>query len=287
MLEEITLSQWLGLSVVGALVAAIGSLIATIAKDFFFARSLERWKRHQDRVAAYDRFRDPLAASAVELANRLLEIINQNPTDYLSRPMFDLRPDRQIGNDASDPYYMHYKMVSTLYRFACFFGWLELYRQETTFLRIGDEKRTRELQEALTSVRSDIADGHINTHVNWEEWHDALIFREELRAIGEAMIEERGGTRSIMGYGRFRDGVEGDDQQIHRLCRIMLNFIADPKGDGRDFRHERLVRLLVHLVQLVRLIRPEIVTDRLNSASDKALDSQTAWPQPKIGSATA
>lgn len=286
MFGDITPSEWLGLSVVGAFVAAVGSLLATVVKDFFFARSLERWKRHQDRVAAYDRFRDPLAASAVELANRLIEILHQNPADYLSRPMFDLRPERQVGNDASDPYFMHYKMISTLYRFACFFGWLELYRQETTFLRIGDEKRTSELQKALTAVRSDIADGHINTHSNWDEWHDALIFREELRAIGEAMIEERGDARSVVGYGKFRDGVEGDDPNIHRLCRIILNFIADPKGDGRDFRHERLVRLLVHLVQLVRLIRPEIVTDRLDAASDKAMDSPSAWPEPKSAPAT-
>ena len=194
-----TLAQWLGLSIAGAVVTTIGSLVAVIVKDFFFTRSFERWSRHLDRVAVYERFRDPLAASAIELANRLCELIGQHPTAYLARHVFDLRPARQLGNDASDPYFKHYKLVSTLYRFSCFFGWLELYRQETTFLRIGDERRTLALQKALTAIRSDIADGHINLHPNWTDWHDALIFREELRAIGEVMIEGSGPARAIMG----------------------------------------------------------------------------------------
>jgi hypothetical protein len=280
MLLEMSLQQWLGLSLAGAVVTTVGSLVATVLKEFFFTRSFDRWRRHQDRLATYERFRDPLAVSAIELANRLIEITDQYPPAYLKRSVFVLRPDKQMGNDASDPYFQHYKLVSTIYRFACLFGWLELYRQETTFLRVADERKTRALQDAVTAIRGDVADGHINAHEDWRTWHDTLIFREELRALGEAMIETRGQSRSIMGYGTFRDCVESEQANaVHRVCGTIMNFTVDAQDIAKDFRRERLVRLLAHLVDLIELLSPAALNSRLRTARKKALSSTTAWPK--------
>ena len=43
----------LGLSVLGAIVTTAGSLLATVVKDFFFARSLEKWKARQQLRQVY------------------------------------------------------------------------------------------------------------------------------------------------------------------------------------------------------------------------------------------
>jgi hypothetical protein len=93
--------------------------------------------------------------------------------------------------------------VSTVFRFCAFFGWLELYRQETTYPHSENSEYSKSLECAVEIVRGDLADGQINLADDWEEWKDNLIFREELRAIGESMIETRGSTRAVIGYCRF------------------------------------------------------------------------------------
>ena len=49
----------LGLSVLGAAITTVGSLIATLLKDFIFARALEKWKARQQLRQIYLKVRDP------------------------------------------------------------------------------------------------------------------------------------------------------------------------------------------------------------------------------------
>lgn len=83
MLQEISLETWLGFSVVGTLISTVGALLAIIIKDFFLARSFEKWKQRRSLEQLYQRYRDPLFLSASELATRLCEIDQH----YLSAPM--------------------------------------------------------------------------------------------------------------------------------------------------------------------------------------------------------
>jgi len=59
------------------------------------------------------------------------------------------------------------------------------------------------LEKCIEEIRSDLADGQLNQAENWLDWKDQLIFREEQRAIGEAMIIENDQNRLVMGYGNF------------------------------------------------------------------------------------
>ena len=264
----LALNTWLGLSVLGAIVSTVGSLCGVVLKELFLSRSFERWKQRQTLEQLYQKFKDPLHLSACELASRVAEILNNFPTNYLNRKVLALRPERQIANSIHDFYYQRYKLISTGYRISAFFAWVELHRQEVTFLHPGNNKHSRELESAIGIVRSDLADGQLNDAEDWDQWRDTLVFREELRAIGESLIEVRGSARSVMGYGKYCEQLESTSPNaVQRWSPIVLNFFLDLDSNGKDFRQVRLKRLLVHLVDLLNLIDRESIPPHLEKVS--------------------
>ena len=264
------IKTWLGLTGLGAVISTIGALFGIVLKDYFFTRSLERWKQRQTLEQVYQRFRDPLVLAVRELASRTLEILDHYPTVYLRDEVLASRPTKQIENSIADAYFQRYKLVSTAYRLSAFLGWLELYRQEMTFLRPGNNKHAKALDVAVGRIRSDLADGQINLAEDWHEWRDTLVFREELRAIGESLIESRGSTHAVMGYGRYCEHLEsGSPNEVQRWSPVVFNFYLDLETHGKDFRRVRLQRMLVHLVELMRLLEPSSVEPHLREAAAK------------------
>lgn len=268
MLLGLDIKTWLGLTVLGAIISTIGALFGIVLKDYFFTRSLERWKQRQTLEQVYQRFRDPLVLAVRELASRTLEILDHYPTVYLRGEVLASRPTKQIENSIEDAYFQRYKLVSTAYRLSAFLGWLELYRQEITFLHPGNNKHAKALDVAVGRIRGDLADGQINVAEDWHEWRDTLVFREELRAIGESLIESRGNTHAVMGYGRYCEQLEsGSPNVVQRWSSVVFNFYLDLETHGKDFRRVRLQRMLVHLVELMRLLEPSSVEPHLQEAA--------------------
>ena len=244
--------EYLGLTVIAALVGAIASLLGLVLKEYFFSRSLESWKSRQALQRLYVRYRDPILLAASELCTRLREICERHPVSYLNRTFLQSRPEAMKTTTADDPYFQRYKLISSAYRLCSFFGWLELFRQEIVFLESGKLAVNRALQRRLDALRSDLADGQLNTADDWPDWHDRLIFREEQRAIGEAMITGIDGSPSIMGYAEFCKVIEGSTVHASgRWVDCALNFLLDPARTEKDFHLIRLKRLLVHLVELM------------------------------------
>lgn len=249
------LKTWLGLTVLGAIVSTLGAIFGLILKDYFFSRSFERWKQRQALEHLYQKFRDPLLLSARELASRTVEILKHFPPNYLNQRVLASRPGKQVANTIDDPYFQRYKLVSTAYRLSAFMAWVELYRQEITFLHPGNNAHALRLEAAVELIRSDLADGQLNLAEDWEKWRDILVFREELRAIGESLIESRGSTRTVMGYGRYCEQLESvTPNAVKRWSPVVFNFYLDLEANRKDFRESRMKRLLVHLVDLMRLI---------------------------------
>jgi hypothetical protein len=275
MLLGLDLKTWLGLSVLGAVVSTIGALLGIVLKDYFFTRSLERWKQRQSLEQTYRRFRDPLLLAARELASRTLEILDHYPTVYLRKNVLASRPKKQIENSIQDAYFQRYKLVSTAYRLSAFLGWIELYRQEITFLQPESSKHARLLELAVGRIRGDLADGQINLAEDWHEWRDTLVFREELRAIGESLIESRGSARAVMSYGRYCEQLESDSSNgLQRWASAVFNFYLDLETHGKDFRRVRLGRMFVHLVELMRLLE--------ESSADPYLLAAAARLKPEL-----
>jgi hypothetical protein len=249
----LTTVQLLGLSVLAALVTTIGSLLATFLKDFLFARSLERWKDRRTLLAAYRKYRDPIIKTADDLLARVNEICSSYPTNYLKSALLNSHPDQLAANSAEDPYYKRYRLLSTVYRLCAFLGWLELYRQDVTFLDTGEKQDNELLEKALGDIRNDLADGNLNTASDHQKWIDRLIFREEQRAIGEAMII---GTspRTVMGYGAFHALFEYARAENELWwMRVACNFLVD-MADTKDFRRERFNLMRNHLKAAISLL---------------------------------
>ena len=254
-------SQVLGLTVVGALVTTTGTLLGLFLREVLLARSFERWKARQSLAQVARKYREPIALSAVELCNRLTQICNDYPPNFLDSSLLSLTTERPTLNSARDPYFRRYKLVSTVYRLCSLLGWIELYRQDTTFLETDDSSSKRPGALAIYAIRSDLADGQLNKAPDWQTWHDMLLFREEQRAIGESMIILSDGARTVMGYAEFSN-VFFDNSNINQAkwLHIAATFLLDPKP-SKDFRKIRMQRLLVHLVELANVLSPGRLRD--------------------------
>lgn len=250
----LTPAELLGLSVLAALIAAVGNLLALVLREFFLVRSYDRWKERQALRAVYQRYRDPIALSGLELLSRTQEIARTYPPSFLRSDVLDRQPSSLTTIATDDPYFQRYKLVSSVYRLCAFLGWLELYRQDVTFLDTGRRRGNAELDVLLKNLRGDLADGYLNKAPDWREWTDRLIFREEQRAIGAAMIREVGSRRMVMGYEEFLlffDDLNAGPWWLHTAANFLLDL-----DQARDFRRERLRQLEHHLAGLIGVLNP-------------------------------
>ena len=255
MLLGLKYEQWLAFSVVAVLISTFGSLLGMTLKEYFFARSFESWKERKALDSVYQKYRDPILLAGRELCSRLDEIVTHFPTVYLKSSVSETSPPRQIENTIDDPYFQKYKLDSTIYRICAFFAWIELYRQELVFLDSGKERHTYLLERCIESIREDFADGQLNRSQNWQDWKDRLIFREELRVIGEVMLRETSEGKGVIGYASFSELLEPSSKSREkRWIMTVSNFLLDLDDTGLDFRRERLKRLVVHLVELLILL---------------------------------
>ena len=251
-MQTSTVAGFWTFTVVAAVVTATGTLVGHFLKEVVLDRSLETWKRRETIREIQRKYRDPIILAATELAQRLNEILKQYPTDFLDRAVLIGTPARTHGSHR-DAYFQRYKCQSTIYRLAAVLGWLELYRQELVFMDAETQKAERSIERCLHALREDLADGTLNEAADWSTWKDALIFREEQRAIGEAMIIGIVSTRTVMSYGAFIAAAEAPEHPSNRWIRVAEHFCIDVET-AKDFRRTRLQRLLVHLMDLVRTL---------------------------------
>lgn len=254
-------SQILGFSVVGALVTTTGTILGLFLKDVLLARSFERWKAGHAIEQVARKYREPIALAGLELCNRLVQICRDYPTNFLDSELLVQAVAGPPLNTAQDTYFRRYRLLSTVYRLCSFLGWIELYRQDLTFLDPSDASSKRPTDRAVYPVRSDLADGQLNAATDWKEWRDGLLFREEQRAIGESMIVAVGSTRTVMGYAEFCDLYPANVTTGRgRWIGAAATFFLDP-SPTKDFREVRMQRLIVHLVELVERLAPSRVRD--------------------------
>jgi len=121
-------------AVVAAIVTTAGTLFGHYLKEVVLARSLEDWKHRRALREIYRRYRDPIVLAGIELANRLKEITEEYPTDFLDACLLEGMAPLPSLDSIRNTYFQRYKCQSTIYRLAGFLGWLELFRQELVFL---------------------------------------------------------------------------------------------------------------------------------------------------------
>jgi hypothetical protein len=243
---------------------AIGNLIALYLKDVFIARSFERWKARQQLVAVYERYRRPICIAAEELGGRCKNLSVSGLDEQ--RRVTNLESVARVASpppttDEAGADYIRYRFMSDAYRLCCFLGWLELYRRDLGLLDSGADRRNRALDACLENIRADIADGQLNTNNDRSSWTDVLIFREEQRALGSRMIAQSSDASPI-DFGTFCERLEQDPLGTNqaRWLVVATRFFSD-LTEVKDFRLERMRRLLVHLTDLRQVMIPGSVSD--------------------------
>lgn len=290
----------LNIATVATIFTIFGAVCGSLLNNYVLPQFVDQRKQKQELTALYEKYRAPLRFSTHELTFRMFSIIEETPKDYLKSAVLNANPSRLTQNSRDDPYYQRYKLVSSIYRFCAFLGWLELYRQETTYLRPLNVKNTRLLEEAIDHIRSDLADrtpgtsakwntwvdrfhstlekNHPDNLPDWATWTDVAIYREEIRAIGESMIEVDDDKRSVMGYARFSEIFEsGEPSSTYRWSKVVSNLLLDLGASPKDFRNFRIQLFAIDLVDLMKVLGSEPVDERLLDRRD-ALSSHLSSP---------
>lgn len=249
-------ADFIKLGIAAAIVSTLGSLIALFIKEYFLTLHFERRREKKTIDLLFNKYKDPIMLATMEFCKRLIEIYTGFPTKYLKKDILKVKPGSLIRNSAHDEHYLRYKMISTCYRMSALLGWLELYRQEITFLRSSNTKRNKDLEVCLDKLKNVFADGHIIQFEDWEDWGDYLIFREEQRAIGEFMIVNKGDSKGVMGFLKYLSYFTDKDKLTeHEALTTVINFNTDFK-EGQDFRHWRYYFILIHMKELLILLDP-------------------------------
>ncbi|MCA1628939.1 MAG: hypothetical protein LC785_00550 [Acidobacteria bacterium] len=243
------------------IVAGLMPTIIQIVKDFYF----ETWKTKRAIESDFQRHKNWIVLAAVELCLILRHIVVKDTPDFFDPKLLHTQPSRPATIFPDDLYYRKYYLVVSVYRLSAFLGWLELYRQDITFLNSGEPDKRNYLDGNIEKIRNDLENDKLNRAPDREKWTDALILREEQRAIGETMILSEGGTKIVIGYGKYCDLFNpltggGQDYWIEKAT----NFFLVQESALRDFRPERIKHLIVHLVDLIELLNPERIRGNLS-----------------------
>lgn len=256
----IPLTTLLGLSVLGAVVTALGSLLGILVKDVWAANWFENRKTKRTIEDVYRRYQLPIFLAAKELNGRLFGLAEDGSIHLPRESEFGLErigstPAR--GSDAAvSDHYLRYRFLSHIYRLCGFLGWVELYRRDIGTMDFETLGLSRTLETALANIQSALADGQLNQRDDWSEWRDCLLFREELRAIGSRMIADKD-KLAILDFATFTEIVEADPtgNSSGRWFVQAAHFFEHLRLE-KDFRLVRMRMLVVHLNILMELLQP-------------------------------
>jgi len=223
----------IGVATLVALSAVIGGIVGHFLKELLPTIAIERWQAARELASIFQKYRDPIVLSATELVHRLQELEREYSAEFLGKNCFVLEAPEPTNQTSRDPYYQAYKATSTLYRLCAFLGWTELFREEVVFLISERRSLDQDIDRAMKRIRAALADGHLISAGNWEQWTDRLIFREEQRAVGEVMIGEKHDRRTVIGYAEFRTARQHVDKKP--WLEVAERFLEDLQPQ-EDFR---------------------------------------------------
>jgi hypothetical protein len=211
-------------AVIAALIAAVAS-IALGAFNTYQARHQRREERQIEAKAELARYRKPLLEAAYDLGARIDNIQNSGFESYMRSG------DRRT-----------IALMSTLYRFARYFGTLEILRSQLTFLELQTAEETKSVAGRIVQIGGALS----------SDGHDGLmLWREEQRAIGEETLGRADGDLYCVGFATFV-------QEFEQRTGPWFQRFQDELEQGRPaVESERLRVVQGHLQQLVHQLDEE------------------------------
>ncbi len=141
-------------------------------------------------------------------------------------------------------------------------------------LDTGSVEVNSRLEDILERIRDDLANGRLNVRKDWDKWRDTLIFREEQRTIGSRMITHNDSRAILMDYGTLSDLLESDRAKARWTTPATAFFVE--LQDEKDFRLIRMLRLIVHLGELLSLLTPGTLPPDIRKMAKEARQKLTS-----------
>jgi hypothetical protein len=187
----------------------------------------EEERRSQAKVIL-DQFRGPLLDAAWELGDRIDHIRNRRFLDY-----------RVEGSGREQD-----AKLTTLFRFAHYFGWREVVRTQVQLLRFENEEDTRLVAGLLGDLSWVLSSDRLDES-------RAMLWSDEQRGIGELMVVDRDGTPpAVRGHAAFHR--DYDDLFAPWMERFAQDLLTPAVAQG-----DRLRLLHWALLGVVRLLDEE------------------------------
>jgi hypothetical protein len=195
------------------------------------------------------------------------------PLSYAREDYIYGQPQRPKETSFQDDYYKKYRLVDITYRLCAVIGWMELYREDASFLNDGEISRRSHLEKIFASIRDDLAN-EFTQEKGGLPWMDAWILEDEQRAIGEKMLTKVGAAAnsanqqyvSVKGYASFCEDLfkipRPEDPTIptnpfsqNYWVWNATRFFVDRQVEGLpDFRTLRVARLMGDLQSLKQIL---------------------------------
>lgn len=202
-------------------------------RKHLLAQTAKQQDQRTEQQAVLDRLRKPLLLAADDLGHR----INNIRLGQFDKYILEGGP-RQ-----------HLALRTSSFRFARYFGWIEVLDRQVTFLEFGDEADTHAVALALRNIGGAFADDRPDTHL--------MLWREEQRAIG-GLMQLPGQAPGVMGYDAF------DRLYDERFAAWFARFEDDlQRSDIKD--SPRLARLQENLAELLLALDRERLLDTTRS----------------------
>lgn len=229
------------ISVISAIIAVLGATITAILGYRLQAQLKSR--EHMDYMG---RYRDSLLWAAFDLQSRIYNIL------------FGYELDRHPGRKGFLTGFLlegterqaNYARRSTVFVFAEYLGWVEIFRRDLQFLDLGDSRMNQKIMFLLTTI---------STTLNASYTYDRecfRIFRADQRAVGELMIDKdsKPGERRCIGYATFCSMlVAGELAEYAQELVDHVELAAREPAMARD----RLTKLQHQLIDLIDLLDPK------------------------------
>jgi hypothetical protein len=194
--EPSGLPAWLQ-TVLGGFLAIAGSVVTLLLTTWFAERKAE-----ETREQTFNRHKFQLQLAVKELHISLSKLTPDLPA-WVNEDLVYSEPSRPTASSRDDTYYRKYDLVECVYRLCALFGWLELYRTDTAFLRGPSTRQQQRMEGLFGELRKDFANplSTEKRELNAEAWRDGFILEEDQRAIGEKMLNRQ--LPDVIGYATF------------------------------------------------------------------------------------
>ena len=184
------------------------------------ARHAKLLDRQLNAEELLKKFSEPLATAAFDLQSRCYNIV--------SKGFF-----RRFGS--------HHErfpdaVMTTLFRFAQYFGWAEILRREIQYLSFPNkDDQTKVVSRTLGEIAGCLASSDDDERL--------MMWVDEQRAIGERMIDdEHASGPRCLGYAAFCDAYD------ERFAQLFERVVHDVAAPGSEARLAKAQHKLCHLV---------------------------------------